>query len=255
VSQFCTGPAFRGVCTPLNGTSCTNTPGIQSLILNPDADCLAFPCVPTLDSRCGGVGWPACGNPSTRWFSIYSTFIFTISYSIVCNVNIANPSSFDHEPPPTRPVQGQAPRGSTELLDPSSRKVASGQSSHPNPSNRTLRRCRLHTAFSHFLTLIFRHFRTLRLGTTSHILFLAFSLPFHGLPTQNKNLQAGCEASVLRRGAPHKTVLDWGLKRSLTMIANPIVVFLLISKASPHHCGTLACDPGEGPVSPSEGLV
>ncbi|KAJ7787796.1 hypothetical protein B0H14DRAFT_2629002 [Mycena olivaceomarginata] len=54
--------------------------------------------------------------------------------------------------------------------------------------------------------------------------------------------------SVLRRGAPHKTVSDWGLQRSLTMIANPIVVFLLICKASPRHCGTLACDPGEGPV-------
>jgi hypothetical protein len=158
VSQFCTGPAFRGVCTPLNGTSCTNTPGIQSLILNPDADCLAFPCVPTLDSRCGGVGWPACGNPSTRWFSIYSTFIFTISYSIVCNVNIANPSSFDHEPPPTRPVQGQAPRGSTELLDPSSRKVASGQSSHPNPSNRTLRPHPLHTTFCDISYSIFSSF-------------------------------------------------------------------------------------------------
>jgi hypothetical protein len=64
-----------------------------------------------------------------------------------------------------------------------------------------------------------------------------------------------CEASVLWRGAPHKTVLDWGLQRSLTTIANPIVVFLLISKVSPRHCGTLACDPGEGPVSPSEGLV
>ncbi|KAF7341424.1 hypothetical protein MVEN_01879500 [Mycena venus] len=43
VPQFCTGPVFQGVCTPLNGTSCTNTPGIQSLILNPDADCSAFP--------------------------------------------------------------------------------------------------------------------------------------------------------------------------------------------------------------------
>ncbi|KAJ7861460.1 hypothetical protein B0H14DRAFT_2576037 [Mycena olivaceomarginata] len=43
VPQFCTGPVFRGVCTSINGTSCTNTPGIQSLILNPDADCYAYP--------------------------------------------------------------------------------------------------------------------------------------------------------------------------------------------------------------------
>ncbi|KAJ6522236.1 hypothetical protein DFH09DRAFT_1424094 [Mycena vulgaris] len=43
VPQACTLPFGGGVCTPLNGTSCTNTPGIQSLILNLDADCAAFP--------------------------------------------------------------------------------------------------------------------------------------------------------------------------------------------------------------------
>ncbi|KAJ7661152.1 hypothetical protein B0H17DRAFT_1212339 [Mycena rosella] len=43
VPQFCTLPLGGGVCTPLNGTECTNTPGIQSLLLNTDADCAAFP--------------------------------------------------------------------------------------------------------------------------------------------------------------------------------------------------------------------
>ncbi|KAJ7112511.1 hypothetical protein C8R44DRAFT_882281 [Mycena epipterygia] len=43
VPQACTLPSGGGTCTPLNGTSCTNTPGVQSLILNPDADCAAFP--------------------------------------------------------------------------------------------------------------------------------------------------------------------------------------------------------------------
>ncbi|KAJ7661154.1 hypothetical protein B0H17DRAFT_1144757 [Mycena rosella] len=43
VAQFCTGDLFGGVCTPLNGTSCTNTPGVESLVLNRDANCQAFP--------------------------------------------------------------------------------------------------------------------------------------------------------------------------------------------------------------------
>ncbi|KAJ7690986.1 hypothetical protein B0H17DRAFT_1201335 [Mycena rosella] len=43
IPQFCTLPLGTGICTPLNGTACTNTPGIQSLILNSDADCAAFP--------------------------------------------------------------------------------------------------------------------------------------------------------------------------------------------------------------------
>ncbi|KAJ7814197.1 hypothetical protein B0H14DRAFT_3477191 [Mycena olivaceomarginata] len=43
VQQFCSGPNGTGTCTPLNGTSCTNTPGIQSLILNADSDCSGFP--------------------------------------------------------------------------------------------------------------------------------------------------------------------------------------------------------------------
>ncbi|KAJ7155059.1 hypothetical protein C8R46DRAFT_1196619 [Mycena filopes] len=44
VQQACTGINGTGVCTPLNtGDACTNTPGLQSLILNPDADCFAFP--------------------------------------------------------------------------------------------------------------------------------------------------------------------------------------------------------------------
>ncbi|KAJ6554163.1 hypothetical protein B0H19DRAFT_1071592 [Mycena capillaripes] len=43
VPQACTQPLFGGVCTPLNGTECTNTPGVLSLILNRDADCAAFP--------------------------------------------------------------------------------------------------------------------------------------------------------------------------------------------------------------------
>ncbi|KAJ6529601.1 hypothetical protein B0H19DRAFT_1242679 [Mycena capillaripes] len=46
VQQACTGPTGRGTCIPLrgtNGTLCTNTPGLQSLLLNRDADCSAFP--------------------------------------------------------------------------------------------------------------------------------------------------------------------------------------------------------------------
>ncbi|KAF7342470.1 hypothetical protein MVEN_01836500 [Mycena venus] len=43
VPQFCTGVNGTGTCTPLDGTSCTETPGIQSLVLNRDADCAAFP--------------------------------------------------------------------------------------------------------------------------------------------------------------------------------------------------------------------
>ncbi|KAF8190992.1 hypothetical protein K438DRAFT_1762916 [Mycena galopus ATCC 62051] len=38
------GTNGSGTCTPLAGNGvCTNTPGIQSLILNADADCAAFP--------------------------------------------------------------------------------------------------------------------------------------------------------------------------------------------------------------------
>ncbi|KAJ6529599.1 hypothetical protein B0H19DRAFT_1192898 [Mycena capillaripes] len=43
VPQACTQPLFRGLCTPLNGTSCTNTLGVLSLVLNRDANCAAFP--------------------------------------------------------------------------------------------------------------------------------------------------------------------------------------------------------------------
>ncbi|KAJ6550146.1 hypothetical protein B0H19DRAFT_1160506 [Mycena capillaripes] len=43
VQQFCTLPNGGGVCTPLNGNDCTNTPGVQSLVLNRDADCAGFP--------------------------------------------------------------------------------------------------------------------------------------------------------------------------------------------------------------------
>jgi hypothetical protein len=46
VPQFCTGPNGTGTWTPLNANGvCTDTPGIQSLIINADADCLAFTCV------------------------------------------------------------------------------------------------------------------------------------------------------------------------------------------------------------------
>jgi hypothetical protein len=37
--------------------------------------------------RCGGVVWPACGNPNTRWFRLYHIPIFISSYIIVCTVN------------------------------------------------------------------------------------------------------------------------------------------------------------------------
>ncbi|KAJ7635542.1 hypothetical protein DFH06DRAFT_1479164 [Mycena polygramma] len=40
---FCTLPNGGGACTPLNASGvCTNTPNMQSLVLNQDADCAAF---------------------------------------------------------------------------------------------------------------------------------------------------------------------------------------------------------------------
>ncbi|KAJ7635543.1 hypothetical protein DFH06DRAFT_1303057 [Mycena polygramma] len=40
---FCTLPNGGGDCTPLNASGvCTNTPNMQSLVLNQDADCAAF---------------------------------------------------------------------------------------------------------------------------------------------------------------------------------------------------------------------
>ncbi|KAK7019623.1 hypothetical protein R3P38DRAFT_3199289 [Favolaschia claudopus] len=41
--QFCTGTNGSGTCKPITLESCTNTPGVQSLVLNADADCAAFP--------------------------------------------------------------------------------------------------------------------------------------------------------------------------------------------------------------------
>ncbi|KAF7364265.1 hypothetical protein MSAN_01086300 [Mycena sanguinolenta] len=43
IEQWCTGPNGSGDCTVLPANTCTSTPGIQSLILNADADCAAFP--------------------------------------------------------------------------------------------------------------------------------------------------------------------------------------------------------------------
>ncbi|KAF8191004.1 hypothetical protein K438DRAFT_1935496 [Mycena galopus ATCC 62051] len=42
VNQFCTGVNGTGTCTPLDGELCTNTPGIQSLILGTGVDCIAY---------------------------------------------------------------------------------------------------------------------------------------------------------------------------------------------------------------------
>jgi hypothetical protein len=53
-----------------------------------------------------------------------------------------------------------------------------------------------------------------------------------------------CEAFVLWHVAPCKTVTDWELGVSVTTIAIPFVVFLLVDKASPRDSGTLACNPG-----------
>ncbi|KAJ6475124.1 hypothetical protein C8R47DRAFT_1143591 [Mycena vitilis] len=40
---FCTLPNGGGTCTPLNASGvCTNTPNMQSMVLNQDADCAAF---------------------------------------------------------------------------------------------------------------------------------------------------------------------------------------------------------------------
>ncbi|KAJ6541252.1 hypothetical protein DFH09DRAFT_1089534 [Mycena vulgaris] len=44
VPQACTGPKGTGTCIPIKGNAeCTNTPGIQSLVLNTDNDCVTFP--------------------------------------------------------------------------------------------------------------------------------------------------------------------------------------------------------------------
>ncbi|KAK7019618.1 hypothetical protein R3P38DRAFT_3273369 [Favolaschia claudopus] len=42
IPQFCTGTNGGGICEPINIGSCTETPDVQSLILNADADCVAF---------------------------------------------------------------------------------------------------------------------------------------------------------------------------------------------------------------------
>ncbi|KAJ7663405.1 hypothetical protein DFH06DRAFT_1471334 [Mycena polygramma] len=40
---FCTLPNGGGTCTPIKASGvCTNTPNMQSLVLNQDADCAAF---------------------------------------------------------------------------------------------------------------------------------------------------------------------------------------------------------------------
>ncbi|KAJ6564053.1 hypothetical protein B0H19DRAFT_1258561 [Mycena capillaripes] len=43
VQQACTLPNGGGVCTPLPDNACADTPGLQSLILNSDTACDAFP--------------------------------------------------------------------------------------------------------------------------------------------------------------------------------------------------------------------
>ncbi|KAK7038598.1 hypothetical protein R3P38DRAFT_2615788 [Favolaschia claudopus] len=50
--QFCTGTNGSGTCKPITLESCTNTPGVQSLVLNADADCAAFP-LPNCDFNAG----------------------------------------------------------------------------------------------------------------------------------------------------------------------------------------------------------
>ncbi|KAF7329607.1 hypothetical protein MKEN_00223700 [Mycena kentingensis (nom. inval.)] len=40
--QFCTGPLGTGTCSPLNGSECTNTPGIQTLLLNAETQCAGW---------------------------------------------------------------------------------------------------------------------------------------------------------------------------------------------------------------------
>jgi hypothetical protein len=140
---------------------------------------------------CGGVVWPTCGNPSAHWFRYYFTMPLFYVTAFVCIVNIARSSSFDHEPPSTRPVQGQAPRGSTELLDPSSRKVASGQSSHPTPRIAPYDTAVFTRHFSYYRTLFLSHFCTLRLGTLFQICLPIFVQPLPGSPTLHKNLRTG----------------------------------------------------------------
>ncbi|KAJ7451246.1 hypothetical protein B0H11DRAFT_315143 [Mycena galericulata] len=43
IQQACSLPNGAGICSPINIGKCTNTPGVQSLVLNPDAECAAFP--------------------------------------------------------------------------------------------------------------------------------------------------------------------------------------------------------------------
>jgi hypothetical protein len=109
----------------------------------------------------------------------------------VCTVNNANTPRFDHKPRRERPVQGSRPEGIRYPFAPSSRKVASGQSSHQYPQIRIARPHPIHTAFRHFFTLTFRCFLTLQLGTQVDINPPSFVRPLPGSPTQNRNLQAG----------------------------------------------------------------
>jgi hypothetical protein len=141
--------------------------------------------------HCGGVVWPTCGNPSARWFQLYNSMPLFYIILFACTVNNANSSRFDHKPQRARPVQGSRPEVPPRDLAPYSHKVASGLFSHQKPPNHALRRHLLFTAISHFPTLFLTHFRTLRLGTHSHILFKPSTRPLPGSPTQIKNLHTG----------------------------------------------------------------
>jgi hypothetical protein len=141
--------------------------------------------------RCGGVVWPTCGNPSARWFQLYNSMPLFYITLFVCTVNNARSPCFDHKPQRARPVQGSRPEVPPRDLAPYSHKVASGLFSHQNLEI-TLHDLTLFARhIRHILTLIFRHFRTLRLGTKSFILFQLFSRPLPGSLTQIQNLPTG----------------------------------------------------------------
>jgi hypothetical protein len=97
--------------------------------------------------RCGGVGWPTCGNPSARWFQFYFTVPLFYVTAFVCIVNSATSSNLTHIPPFPRPVQGSRPEGIRYPFAPSFRKVASGQFSHQYPKIRIAQPHLIHTTF------------------------------------------------------------------------------------------------------------
>jgi hypothetical protein len=128
-------------------------------------------------------------------------------YSICLTCKHCYMIEFTPVPRSTRPVQGSRPEVPPRDLAPYSHKVASGLFSHQNleimPHDLTL----FAHHFCHILTLIFHHFRTLRLGTLFQTYLPIFVRPLPGSPTHYKNLRTG------RSPLPQWATGWWTLKK------------------------------------------